>query len=167
MNATMITKKICLVGDFGVGKTSLVGRFVNHTFSDKYQSTFGVSIKTKIVDEPDKTKLIIWDIAGNDVVTATSGKYLRGADGYVLVVDGTRPQTALAAMHLRQEVEKTCGQIGGVCLLNKADLGAKWRLSESDEIALHAGKLPLFRTSAKTGENVDAAFLKLVSLIRD
>lgn len=161
VNAETLTKKICLIGDFGVGKTSVVARFVDHTFSDKYLSTFGVTIKTKTIEQGPAVKLVIWDIAGNDIVTATSSKYLRGADGFLLVVDGTRPVTALTAMRLREEVRRACGDIPAVCLMNKFDLGDEWRLSDSHEYGLRAGCTSAYNTSAKTGENVDQSFLDL------
>jgi small GTP-binding protein len=165
--AEPITKKICLIGDFGVGKTSVVARFVDHTFSDKYLSTFGVTIKTKFIEQEPAIKLVIWDIAGNDIVTATNSKYLRGADGFLLVVDGTRPVTALTAMRLREEVRRECGDIPAVCLMNKSDLTNEWRLTDAHEIALRAGSTSAYRTSAKTGANVDQSFLDLARAVCD
>ena len=88
-------KKICLIGDFAVGKTSLVKRYVDQVFSEDYTTTVGVSIVTKEVqlDRDSMVKLIIWDIAGADKLTTVSHAYLQGANGYVLVADGTRRQT--------------------------------------------------------------------------
>lgn len=165
MIAEPVTKKICLIGDFGVGKTSVVARFVDHTFSDKYLSTFGVTIKTKLIEQNPAIKLVIWDIAGNDIVTATNSKYLRGADGFLLVVDGTRPVTALTGMRLREEVRRECGEIPAVCLMNKSDLTDEWRLGDAHEIALRAGCTSAYRTSAKTGANVDQSFLDLAGAV--
>ena len=87
----MKVKKVCLVGDFAVGKTSLVARFVNHTFSDRYLTTVGVSIKTKIIERAPvgKLKLIIWDIAGEDKFSRAAERYLHGAHGLLVVADGT------------------------------------------------------------------------------
>ena len=94
----MSTKKICVLGDFAVGKTSTVARVVHNVFSDKYLTTVGVKIDTYVY-EPEGAgakpmKLVIWDIAGTDRFNAVEYSYLRGASGYLLVVDGTRPDTA-------------------------------------------------------------------------
>jgi len=86
----MIKKKICMVGDFSVGKTSLTQKFVNNVFSEKYLTTIGVKIDTVEVNE---TKLIVWDVAGRDSLSPINASYLVGAAGVVLVADGTRPST--------------------------------------------------------------------------
>ena len=90
----MLQKKICLLGAFGVGKTSLVRRYVDTIFSDTYLTTVGVKIDKKVMTVgSEQMALILWDIAGEDAVSAVRVTYLRGAAGYLLVVDGTRPET--------------------------------------------------------------------------
>jgi small GTP-binding protein len=86
----MTQKKICMLGSFSVGKTSLVARYVSSVFSDKYLTTVGVKIdkKTVAVDGADVT-LLLWDIYGEDDFQKLRMSYLRGASGYLLVVDGT------------------------------------------------------------------------------
>ena len=87
----MIQKKVCMIGSFGVGKTSLVARFVRSIFSEKYQTTVGVKIDKKILEVGDKqVTLVLWDIAGEDALTTVRPSQLRGASGYILVVDGLR-----------------------------------------------------------------------------
>ena len=96
----MIQKKICLLGGFGVGKTSLVSRFVHSIFSDKYLTTVGVKIDKKRVDlGSQQVDLVIWDIYGEDDFQKVRMSYLRGASGYLLVADGTRrsPSTPRSA----------------------------------------------------------------------
>ena len=94
----MLQKKICLLGAFGVGKTSLTRRFVDSIFSDTYLTTVGVKIDKKTVAVNGNTvNLLIWDIAGEDEVSAVRTSYLRGAAGYLLVVDVTRAQTLAVA----------------------------------------------------------------------
>lgn len=161
------TKKVCLVGDFGVGKTSIVARFVNQSFSDKYLTTVGVSIKTKLVDgiAGSCLKLIIWDIAGNSTVTSASERYVRGSDGFLLVADGTRRATLETAFGLAQDVTKICGPIPYVCLLNKRDLGQSWAVDASDEQAFAGDAMRIFHTSAKSGENVNEAFEALAQAL--
>src|SRR5215211_7084781 len=98
MTATqpVVQKKICMLGGFSVGKTSLVKRFVESVFSETYLTTVGVKIDKKTVDLGERAvNLILWDVAGEDDISAVrmSYYYLRGCAGYVLVADGTRPST--------------------------------------------------------------------------
>lgn len=149
-----------------MGKTSLVARFVNHTFSDKYLSTVGVSIKTKIINhaENEATKLIIWDIAGEERFSNASERYIRGANGFLIVADGTRQETIDAARHLRGELDQMLGDVPSVSLLNKADLSEAWvaelPIDEIPENKILDGQVA---TSAKTGLNVDFAFEQLAA----
>ena len=81
----MIKKKICMVGLYGVGKTSLVKRFVQSLFDDKYLTTIGVKVDRKDVDvEGRAVSLAIWDLAGEDEVAQVKTSHLRGASGYLL-----------------------------------------------------------------------------------
>ncbi|OAD21521.1 small GTP-binding protein, partial [Candidatus Thiomargarita nelsonii] len=108
----MLQKKICMIGDFCVGKTSLVSRFVRETFSEKYLTTVGVKIDSKLVKLVDgrEIKLILWDIAGNNTLTTATISYLRGAAGFLLVVDGTRRPTWESALNLHELVVKELGE---------------------------------------------------------
>ena len=98
----MIQKKICMLGTFAVGKTSLVQRFVQSIFSEKYLTTVGVKIDKKkmTVDGQDVT-LILWDLHGDDDFQRLQMTYLRGASGFFLVADGTRRETLPHALALR------------------------------------------------------------------
>jgi len=161
----IIQKKICMIGDFSVGKTSLVGRFVRQTFSDKYLTTVGVKIDTKLVKLPggQEVKLILWDIAGNDKLTTASTSYLRGAAGFLLVVDGTRRPTWNSALNLHEAVTKQLGNKPFVMLLNKADLEDQWEMDEHVINEKSQQGWQLLSTSAKTGMNVEEAFVELVT----
>jgi small GTP-binding protein len=165
-----IQKKICMIGDFGVGKTSLVARFVRQTFSEKYLTTVGVKIDTKLVKLPDgrEVKLVLWDIAGNNALTTTTASYLRGAAGFLLVVDGTRSPTWDSALKLHEDIIKQLGEKPFVVmLLNKADLDNQW---EMDEQFIEERKQQGWRvlsTSAKTGMNVEEAFIELATSMLD
>ena len=93
-----ISKKVCLLGDFAVGKTSLVRRFVLNIFEDRYLSTIGVKVSRKTVVTPGPGDLIeltlmLWDLAGSEEFDQVRASYLRGASGAVLVCDLTRPET--------------------------------------------------------------------------
>lgn len=164
----MLQKKICMIGDFAVGKTSLVGRFVRQTFSDKYLTTVGVKIDTKLIKLPDEQemKLILWDIAGNDALTTTTASYLRGAAGYLLVVDGTRQPTWHTALNLQQNVSASIGNKPFIILLNKADLRDEWEISKDMVEQQKAQGRILIHTSAKLGKGVEEAFMQLAIKMR-
>src|SRR6478672_13898619 len=127
MTQPMVQKKVCMLGGFSVGKTSLVKRFVESVFSESYLTTVGVKIDKKTVDLSDLTvNLILWDVAGEDDISSLRMSYLRGSSGYVLVADGTRPSTLEVAVSLRERVEADCGPLPFVLLVNKNDLQEQW-----------------------------------------
>lgn len=166
----MITKKICIIGDFGVGKTSLVRRFVNNAFSDKYLTTVGVKIDTKLLEITNdqgnqKVKLVIWDIAGTDNFPTITPAYLRGSEGLLFVADGTRAYTFDNLYSIREQAIKLLGEIPSVTLLNKMDLVNEWEVTDEkvDEFSKVAGDV--LKTSAKTGLHVEQAFQTLASNI--
>jgi hypothetical protein len=158
----VIQKKICMLGTFAVGKTSLVARFVKSIFSDKYHTTVGVKIDKKSLqlDEHEIT-LLLWDIHGEDEFQKIRQSYLRGTHGYLLVADGTRQQTLDSATTLQQYVEETTGKVPFILLLNKADLTDEWEVSEATLESLKGQGWTIIRTSAKSGEGVEEAFTTL------
>src|SRR5258707_408911 len=98
-----VQRKICMLGGFSVGKTSLVKRYVQSIFSESYLTTVGVKIDKKTVTLGDRVvHLILWDLAGEDDMSSLRMSYLRGSAGYVLVADGTRPATLETALSLRR-----------------------------------------------------------------
>ncbi|SCK46465.1 hypothetical protein VAR608DRAFT_4561 [Variovorax sp. HW608] len=160
----MLQKKICLLGAFGVGKTSLVRRYVDTIFSDTYLTTVGVKIDKKVVSVgAEELALILWDIAGEDEVAAVRVTYLRGAAGYLLVVDGTRPETLDTAESIQRRIVAELGQVPFFVLLNKSDLVEDWALSPARIEALEAEGWTFRRTSAKTGIGVEEAFRELAT----
>lgn len=158
-----------MIGDFSVGKTSLVARYVRQSFSDKYLTTVGVKIDTKSVTLPDQreVKLVLWDIAGSDKLTSASMSYLRGAAGYLLVIDGTRRPTWDAALQLRQEVTKQIGEKPYILLLNKADLTEQWEIHDDIISSEREGGASILKTSAKLGQGVEDAFTLLALKMLD
>ncbi|MDQ7091854.1 MAG: Rab family GTPase [Methylococcales bacterium] len=156
----ILQKKICVLGDFGVGKTSLVGRFVKNEFSEKYLTTVGVKMDTKLVTLNDalKVKLIIWDIAGENAFKKISQTYLRGAAGFLLVIDGTRLSTLEAALDIKHNILQLLGDIPFVALINKVDIKEQWEINNEHLSRLNADETQIFFTSAKSGEQVEEAF---------
>ena len=159
-------KKVCMLGAFSVGKTSLVKRFVQSIFSETYLTTVGVKIDKKNVELSDRiVTLILWDLAGEDDIASLRMSYLRGSAGYVLVADGTRPATLEIALSLRQRVEADFGTLPFVLLVNKSDLREQWAISDEDVEALRGNGWWVQSTSARTGEGVDDAFKALAERV--
>lgn len=159
-----LQKKICMVGAFSVGKTSLVKRYVESVFSESYLTTVGVKIDKKTVIAADRTvNLILWDLAGEDDISSLRMSYLRGAAGYVLVADGTRPATLGMALSLRQRVQAEHGSLPFVLLLNKHDLTDHWEIGDAQLASLREDGWWVRPTSARTGEGVEEAFQHLAA----
>jgi small GTP-binding protein len=156
-------RKICILGDFAVGKTSLVRRFVHQQFSDKYLTTVGVKVDTKPValDDGRALKLAIWDIAGTDTPTERFLRYARGAAGFLLVADATRAETLECCAELRDAVIARLGPLPHVLLINKCDLDDQQELSAARLPRRCDTALAYFDTSALTGDNVETAFTAL------
>ena len=109
---SMIQKKICMLGGFAVGKTSLVRQFVESIYSDKYHTTVGVKIDKKLVTAGDQEiNLLLWDIQGEDGVQKLRSSYLRGAAGYLLVIDSTRGTTLDTACAIQQSAQELLGLV--------------------------------------------------------
>ncbi len=160
----MIQKKICMVGVFGTGKTSLVQRFVYSKFSEKYHSTVGVKIDRKQVSVGgNDVNLLLWDLAGQDKFQKVQGSYLRGSAGIFFVVDGTRRETLDDLGGLQAAAREAAGELPAVIAINKADLEAQWQLGQGDFDSLFGAGRRVVKTSAKTGAGVEDAFLWLAA----
>jgi len=161
MNPTL-QKKVCVLGGFSVGKTSLVKRYVESIFSETYLTTVGVKIDKKTVELTGRmVSLILWDIAGEDDLSSLRMSYLRGAAGYVLVADGTRPSTLEVALSLRRRVEADYGPLPFALLVNKNDLTEQWAVSDAELDQLRQDGWWVQSSSARTGEGVEDAFKDL------
>ena len=126
----MIQKKVRMVGTSGVGKTSLVAKFVHSMFSDKYLTTVGVKIDKKTVAiDGNEVMLMIWDLAGDDDYQRLQTSYLRGTSGYLLVADGTSQITLDQEIEIQGRVTEATGPVPFLLALNKADRAtgrARW-----------------------------------------
>ncbi|MEL6327659.1 MAG: Rab family GTPase [Cyanobacteria bacterium J06626_23] len=158
----MLQKKICMVGAFAVGKTSLVAQYVRGIYSEKYHTTIGVKIDKKVVEIGGQTlNLVLWDIHGEDEYQNVRMSYLRGTAAYLLVADGTRRTSLDVALNLRAKVVENIGHLPFVLVLNKADRLADWEITEADIAPLIENGWSVIRTSAKTGLGVEDCFLQL------
>jgi len=159
---TVTHKKVCMLGSFAVGKTSLARRYVHSIFSDKYQTTVGVKIEKKTVPVSGaEVCLVIWDIHGGTEFQPVHRSYLRGAAGYILVADGTRLSSVEDLRRFRETALAANPGAVGVLLLNKTDLASEWRVGPETERDLARQGWPVLRSSAKTGEGVEEGFLAL------
>jgi small GTP-binding protein domain len=155
----MIQKKICMVGVYGTGKTCLVQQYVHSIFSVKYLSTVGVKIDKKLVQVGDEeVNLLLWDLEGRDGTRDITPSYIRGAHGIIYVADGTRPETVDQLPEIRALVTDAVGEIPSIVALNKTDLTNDWKITSAQENSAGGPGVHRLRTSAKTGEGVQAAF---------
>jgi small GTP-binding protein len=158
----MLQKKVCVLGAFGVGKTTLVRRFVESIFSEAYLTTVGVKIDKKTVNVgSEPVTLVLWDIAGEDAERSVRMNYVRGASGYFLVADGTRAETLDVASSIQARVTAEVGGLPFLLLINKADLQESWDIAAGPVESLERSGWVVVRTSAKTGEGVEEAFHEL------
>jgi len=160
----MLKKKICMLGSYGVGKTSLVERFVHSMFKENYHTTVGVKVDKKIVTvDGEEVTLMLWDMAGKEDNAEINLKQVGDASGYLLVVDGTRGRTLEIARGIQQNVEAAVGERPFFLLANKADLRETWEIPDSVWEELAGAGWTVLETSAKSGQNVEEAFLSLTS----
>jgi len=168
---SLISKKICMLGDFSVGKTSLIRRFVERQFSDKYLSTVGVKISRKTVEVQAKTQkkalqvqMLIWDLEGNTKFKTVTPMYLQGATSAVIVADVSRQVTIDHISDHLQAFLSVNPKGFGIVALNKADLLSEKQqqdLLEKCQLNYPNKITAVYPTSAKTGKNVDDIFFTL------
>ena len=163
---SVIKKKVCMLGAFAVGKTSLVRLFVTSVFSDKYLTTVGVKVdKKRITLETTDMDLLIWDIYGEDNLQSISPSYLRGSAGNLLVIDGTRRETFDIAVEIDDKIGRVLGELPTIVLINKCDLEEDWEITSEAIERMEARGWRVFCTSAKTGQGVEEAFKALAMAI--
>ncbi len=155
-------KKICIVGEFGVGKTSLVSRYVHSIFSEKYHTTVGVKIdKKQCIVGDSEVNLVIWDLAGESPLRTLKPSQVVGASGFLLVADGTRPNTLDIAIALQRKVTEILGSVPFILALNKADLAEEWKIDTATIGTLSQNGWDVRFSSAKTGLGVEEMFFDL------
>jgi len=164
----MIKKKICLLGEFGVGKTSLVARFVHDYFGDQYLTTVGVSIQQKIFEHRgENVCLILWDVAGEQAGLPINSVYLKGMSAYIIVCDVTMENATYTVKYFEDFVMRSYGPSNSIVLLNKVDRLNDFSNLKKEKQYLEQNGHKVFMTSAKTGESVQEAFDFLVDILME
>ena len=170
----VIKKKICLIGSYGVGKTSMVRKFVYNKFEEKYLSTIGVNISKKIVNVSShnnnlEIEFFIWDIANIEKFDSVVKNYLRGAHGAIIVTDITRPNTSRILNDYTSEFLDINPKAKIIGVGNKIDLANDLGFDKKENLEsykVHVNNF--FFTSAKTGENINEVFNSLgEELVKD
>jgi len=148
----VIAYKVVMVGDFGVGKTSLVKRFVDNSFSEDYLSTIGVSISKKKLND---STLMLWDIEGHTEFKPIFKQYLMGAKGFIVVADITRNNT-IESIQRHIELCHSIIKNAPICIaLNKADMPHTMQEADMDKLKeLSEHIIDVYTTSAKEGASV-------------
>ncbi len=167
MEKRRFIRKICLLGEGGVGKTSLVRRYVHDFFSDEYLVSFGTKVTKKVLDLEDvELTLMIWDILGQKAHKSLHHAYYKGANGALLVCDVTREETVRSILEWKDDFVSIAGSVPVIALANKNDLEPK---IPREVLAVVSDSLggDLVMTSAKTGEGVQEAFLRLSRLMME
>jgi len=166
---TIVQKKVCLLGDFGVGKTSLVRRFVEDRFDDKYLTTIGVKISRKTITRSyGSMSMLIWDLAGSTGFDSfTNPSYMQGTAGAIIVCDITRRETLTIMAEYARQARIINPRIHLVFVCNKMDLIDGRLISDEDlrEVSSTFGDGTYFLSSAKTGGNVEDVFFTLAGKI--
>lgn len=161
----LVTMKIILIGDSGVGKTSLCTRFTQREFKEDIKSTVGVAFGTRIILVGNDTlvKAVIWDTAGQERFSSLRPLYYKGAAGGLVVFDVTRISSFDFVEKWVSEARSVEKDLPLLLVGNKIDLPYR-KVSEADALKKveKLGLLGYIETSAKTGQNVDEAFLKLI-----
>lgn len=166
-----LSKKVCLLGDFAVGKTSLVRRFVYNLFDDRYLSTIGVKVSRKVLVVPRDGEVVeltimLWDLAGSEEFDEVHTSYLRGAAGAVLVCDVTRDETVTDLHRYARDLAAISPQTCLVVSANKVDLmHPRGAIEDRGRAIADALQAPCFLTSARTGEGVEDVFRHLARLL--
>ena len=158
-----------MLGDFAVGKTSLVHRFVYNKFEADYLATIGVHVSRKEVDlgpERGRVGLVVWDLAGGDTFSRMEEAYYRGGAGALLVADVTRPETFRTLHNYATAFTQINRNAALVIVLNKIDLLPDLtEIHRAARIAADRWQTSYFLTSALTGDTVEEAFRALAERV--
>ncbi|XP_010185394.1 PREDICTED: ras-related protein Rab-1A [Mesitornis unicolor] len=161
--------KLLLIGDSGVGKSCLLLRFADDTYTESYISTIGVDFKIRTIELDGKTiKLQIWDTAGQERFRTITSSYYRGAHGIIVVYDVTDQESFNNVKQWLQEIDRYASEnVNKLLVGNKCDLTTKKVVdyTTAKEFADSLG-IPFLETSAKNATNVEQSFMTMAAEIK-
>jgi Ras-related protein Rab-1A len=161
--------KVLLIGDSGVGKTSILNRFIDDKFNETFVSTIGVDFKAKSIALEGKiTKLQIWDTAGQERFKTITSSYYRGSHGVVIIFDVTNRKSFENIKMWLNEIRLHCDNGTKKILVgSKTDLEDKIEVSCSEALSFaNRHNMKYVETSAKESKNIELAFINLANEIK-
>jgi len=162
--------KILLIGDSGVGKSCLLLRFADDSWTETHISTIGVDFKIKTLEIDGKTvKLQIWDTAGQERFRTITSSYYRGAQGIILVYDCTDRESFNNVKQWMGEIDRyACENVNKLLVGNKCDLADEKTVDTNTAKDFAATfDIPFIETSAKTSANVEKCFVQMATAIKN
>lgn len=169
--------KICVLGDFAVGKSSIARRLATGQFDESLQTTFGATVdvinwhrqdaRTLETHQDASHRLVLWDIAGVDHLDALTTDYISGMSAYLLVCDATRRPTLSATVTLQKQIRDQVGDLPFCLCINKSDLQDENEISSSDIVRAGLVNWPIFFTSAVTADQLTEALNSLVEQLNE
>ena len=164
--------RIVLLGEAGVGKTSLVRRYTENVFDDEYKQTIGTTFATKDIDVTGsdstvrKVRLNVWDMGGQSTYRELRRQFMKGASGAIVVYDVTRPETFMAMNNWFESFKEVCPDSPVLISANKVDLLDKRMVPQEPGMMLRDWfQAEYFETSAKTGDAVDNVFTRIAEVV--
>ena len=159
--------KLLIIGDSGVGKSSLLLRFSDNTFAGTYITTIGVDFKIRTVDVAgEKVKLQIWDTAGQERFRTITSTYYRGTHGVIVVYDVTSGESFANVKRWLHEIDQNCDVVNRILVGNKDDdPDRKVVLTQDAHRFAEQMGIQLYETSAKENKNVEEMFLAITKLV--
>ena len=161
--------KFVMIGESSVGKTCMIMRYIDNTFTESFLTTVGVDFRVKVIAIDGRDVAIqIWDTAGQEQFHTITKSYFRGADGIVLCFDLTASLTLVRTRHWMDSINESAAKSVNVVLVgNKSDKGGRQVSEEEARKVADEYQVPYFETSAKTGENIDTVFETLARLVME
>lgn len=159
--------KLLIIGDSGVGKSSLLLRFADNTFSGSYITTIGVDFKIRTIDvKGEKVKLQIWDTAGQERFRTITSTYYRGTHGVIVVYDVCSAESFVNVKRWLYEIDQNCEEVSRILVGNKNDAPER-KVVETEDAQKFAEqmKIQLYETSAKENINVEEMFNGITALV--
>uniref|UniRef100_H2L6B1 Ras-related protein Rab-35 n=3 Tax=Oryzias TaxID=8089 RepID=H2L6B1_ORYLA len=159
--------KLLIIGDSNVGKSSLLLRFADQSFSGNYITTIGVDFKIRTVDiNGERVKLQIWDTAGQERFRTITSTYYRNTHGVIIVYDVTKPESFVNVKRWLSEISQNCDNVCKILVGNKNEDPTKKKVETQDAVRFgESVGVRVFETSAKANINVEEMFMAFTHMV--